>query len=343
MQTLSPSSHGLTSLATQVVYRLLAFTIALGAFAFTATTKAGDGKSYAKEMVPAPVDWREFVISPVSNPIFFEDPRIRTEARVIFLYNRVGDDFGLRLPGGNLNLGGADIFAYGAQIRFAITPRLAIIATNNVGISFRPDRPIAGTAFSDGDGYSGINLGLKYALIDLPEHQFIFTPIVTYATPTGNDEVFQANNSTHDRGLIDVAFSTEKGFNKFHLIGNAGVRIPVSNDRNSTSLHYSLHADYYASPYFIPLVEMNGWTVLDSPSGRNGPLGAFNTAVNTEGADLINFGASNLEGHTQFAIGGGFRSKLGKYVDFGVIYEHTLTSPKGAFEQRVTTDLIIHF
>ena len=302
--------------------------------------------------VPLPtVDWREFAISPVSNPIFFEDPRIRTEARVIFLYNRVGDDFGLRLPGGNFNLGGADIYAYGAQIRYAITPRLAIIATNNVGISFRPDRPIAGTAFSDADGYSGINLGLKYALIDSPANQFIFTPILTYATPTGNRSVFQADNS----GIFDVAFSTEKGFDKFHLIGNAGIRIPVSDDRNSTSFHFSAHADYYVSRYFIPLIEFNGWTVLDSPSGRKGPLGTeldrqlgvpegtVNTAVNTEGADLINFGASNLEGETQAAIGVGFRSKLGKYVDFGVIYEHSVTSPDGAFEQRVTTDLIIHF
>ncbi len=140
-----------------------------------------------------------------------------------------------------------------------------------------------------------------------------------------------------------MAFSAEKGFDKFHLIVNSGVRVPVDNDRNSTELHYSLHADYFVNQYFIPLVEFNGWTVLDSPNGNKGPLGAFNTAVNTEGADLINFGASNLEGHTQAAIGGGFRSKICRYVDFGVVYEHTVTSPEGAFEQRVTTDITIHF
>ncbi len=278
-------------------------------------------------------------ISPVSNPIFFEDPRIETGVRLIYLYNRVSDDFGLILGGTEVNLGGADIHAYGAQIRVALTPRLAFIATNNVGIYFEPDRPLEGTAFQRQTGYSDLDVGFKYALIDDPAHQFLLTPILTYAIPTGARRVFQGDNS----GIFDVAVSTEKGFDRFHLIGNTGIRIPVDGDRNSTSLHYSLHADYYVSPYFIPLIEMNGWTVLDSPSGRKGPLGAFNTAVNTEGADLINFGASNLEGDTQFAIGGGFRSKLGKYVDFGVVGEYTLTEPKGAFDWRVTTDLIIHF
>ncbi len=238
-----------------------------------------------------------------------------------------------------MNLGGADIYAYGAQLRYALTPRLAIIATNDVGISFRPDRPIPGTAFTDADGYSDLDVGFKYALIDNPAQQFLLTPILTYAIPTGGRNVFQGDNS----GIFDLAVSTEKGFDRFHVIGNVGVRLPVGTDRNSTSLHYSFHADYFVSRFFIPLVEFNGWTVLDSPPGNKGPLSAFNTALNTEGADLINFGSTGLETDTQAAVGVGFRSKLGKYVDFGVVYEHTFTSPEGAFEQRVTTDLIIHF
>lgn len=296
---------------------------------------AKDQKSVATESV----DWREFAISPVSNPIFFEDPRIETGARLVFLYNRAGDDFGLNLGRTKVNLGGADIYAYGAQLRWAVTPRLAIIATNDVGISFRPDKPIPGTAFTDADGYSDLDVGIKYAIVDDPEHQFLLTPILTYAIPTGGRDVFQGDNS----GIFDLAVSAEKGFDRFHLIGNIGARIPVDTDRNSTSLHYSLHADYFVCRYFIPLVEFNGWTVLDSPPGNKGPLAAFNTALNTEGADLINFGSTGLETDTQAAIGVGFRSKLGKYVDFGLVYEHAVTSPKGAFEQRVTTDLIIHF
>ena len=246
-----------------------------------------------------------------------------------------------------MNLGGADIFAYGAQIRYAITPRLALIATNDVGIYFKPDTEIDGTAFQRQTGYSDLDVGLKYALIDDPAHQFLLTPILTYAIPTGARRVFQGDNS----GIFDVAVSAEKGFDKFHLIGNIGVRVPVDTDRNSTELHYSLHADYYVNRFFIPLVEFNAWTVLDSPPGNKGPLAfllngdtvQINTPVNTEGADLINFGASNLEGDTQAAIGAGFRSKVIKNLDFGVVGEYTVTSPKGAFEWRVTTDFILHF
>ena len=319
-------------------------TIAFIAFGLTQPLHAGppatssDAKSVPVEAAPPP-DWRELAISPVSNPIFFEDPRIRTEVRLIYLFNRVSDDFGLILGGTEVNLGGADIHAFGAQIRVALTPRLALNATNDVGIVFRPDHPIPGTAFTNATGYSDLDVGFKYALIDDPAHQFILTPIVTYAIPVGTQEVFQGDNP----GIFDVAVSAEKGFDRFHLIGNAGVRIPIDNERNSTEFHYSLHADYFVSRFFIPLVEFNGWTVVDSPSGTEGPLGAFGTALNTEGADLINFGASNLEGETQAAIGVGFRSKLCKYVDFGFVYEHAVTSPEGAFEQRVTTDLIIHF
>lgn len=334
----------------QPLKKFVSLMIALLAGPLAQGLVAGDGKSIPIQQAPAP-DWREFAISPVSNPIFFEDPRIETGLRVIFLYNRVSDDFGLIIGGNKVNLGGADIYAYGAQIRYAITPRLALIATNDVGITFEPDTSIKGTAFSHATGYSDLNVGLKYALIDSPANQFLFTPLLTYSIPTGGRNVFQGDNS----GIFDLAFSTEKGFDKFHLIGNAGVRIPVDNDRNSTSLHYSFHADYYVCKWFIPLVEMNGWTVLDSPNGRKGPLGneldrqlglpegTVNTGLNTEGADLINFGASNLEGDTQFAVGTGFRSKVTKNIDFGVVGEYTVTDPKGAFEWRVTTDFIIHF
>lgn len=340
---------------TQRFSKWFLLTIALTAFGLTQPLRAGDIQA-AKDAKSTPValtppDWRDFAISPVTNPIFFEDPRIRTEVRLLYIFNRVSGDFALNLGGTRVGLGGANIYAYGAQIRYAVTPRLAIIATNDVGITFEPDRSIKGTAFSHATGYSDLDAGLKYALIDDPAHQFLFSPILTYAIPTGGRDVFQGDNS----GIFDVAFSAEKGFDKFHLIVNSGFRIPLDTDRNSTEAHYSLHADYFVNKYFIPFFEGNGWTVLDSPRGNKGPLGAeldralglpantVNTAVNTEGADLINFGASNLEGHTQVALGGGFRSKICKYVDFGLAYEHTVTSPEGAFEQRVTTDIIIHF
>ncbi len=45
--------------------------------------------------------WKDKAVSPVTNPLFFEDPHITTEARAIFAYHRIGDDLldGLGLNG----------------------------------------------------------------------------------------------------------------------------------------------------------------------------------------------------------------------------------------------------
>ena len=39
-----------------------------------------------------PVSWRDRAFSPVANPLFFEDPHIRTKIRPIFAYHRIADD-----------------------------------------------------------------------------------------------------------------------------------------------------------------------------------------------------------------------------------------------------------
>ena len=65
------------------------------------------------------VSWKAHTISPVANPIFFEDAMIRSEIRPIFAYHRIDDGF----------LGGGDAQLYAVQIRYAITDRLALIAT----------------------------------------------------------------------------------------------------------------------------------------------------------------------------------------------------------------------
>ncbi|MBL9117687.1 MAG: hypothetical protein JNJ83_21955 [Verrucomicrobiaceae bacterium] len=58
----------------------------LAAATLNSTVNAGAPTS-AKNPPAAPesaVDWKTNTISPVSNPIFFEDPVIRTELRPIF-------------------------------------------------------------------------------------------------------------------------------------------------------------------------------------------------------------------------------------------------------------------
>ena len=59
-------------------------------------------------------------ISPMTNPVFFEDPRQLTEVRGIFLNHKVP-----------LAAGGGDVQLYAAQARARITDRFSIIATKD--------------------------------------------------------------------------------------------------------------------------------------------------------------------------------------------------------------------
>ena len=58
-------------------------------------------------------------ISPMTNPVFFEDPRTLTEARIIFVHHTVPNR--APLTGGHVNL-------IAAQLRAALTDRLSVIS-----------------------------------------------------------------------------------------------------------------------------------------------------------------------------------------------------------------------
>ena len=214
---------------------------------------------------------------------------------------------------------------YAVQLRWAVTERLAIIATKDGYIQTRSD------ALPSEDGWADIGAGLKYALIDKPEDQFILTPGLKFELPSGNERVFQGNGD----GEFDFFVSSMKGWDKFHVTGSLGARVPIDMDAETASLHYSLQLDYQTCKYFTPLVTLNGFTTL---SEGDGP--AFG---GIEGYDLINFGASDAGGRTQITAGVGFRSQVWKHLDLGFAYEVGVTSPKGLFDDRFTFDARIPF
>ncbi|MFZ4763806.1 MAG: hypothetical protein ACOYMN_02535 [Roseimicrobium sp.] len=261
------------------------------------------------------VDWKVNAISPVTNPMFFEDPVIRTEIRPIFAYHRIHSSF---------EAGSGEAELYAVQLRYAITDRLAFIAVQDGYFNVDLD---AGVEL---DGWMDLAAGFKYALFEDAANQFIVTPGFTFHIPTGDDEVFQGRGS----GEWNPFVSAEKGFGDLHLIGNIGVRVPNDGDEQSTVLHYSAHVDYHVCNWFIPFVEANGWTVLSE--GNNVPFRG-------EGYDVINFGSSNADGVTQVLVGGGFRSRVLENVDLGVAYEKAVVSPEGLTDDRFTFDVCIRF
>jgi hypothetical protein len=261
-------------------------------------------------------DWKDRTISPVVNPLFFEDPQINSELRPIFMQHNIHEDF---------LTGGGNVRVYAAQLRYAVTERLAIIATKDGYVEFNPKHTLTHQG-----GAADLGAGLKYAVIDDKAHHFILTPGVKIEFPTGNESVFQGNG----KGEWDLFVSTAKGWGDFHLTANVGARIPNDMDAETAQMHYSLQADYFTCRWFIPFVAMNAFTVLNN---------AKVLPIKVEGFDLINFGTSNGSGRTQAVAGAGFRSRLHKNVDLGFAYERGVTSPRGLFDDRYTVDLIFRF
>lgn len=281
-------------------------------------TKAGEiSVASSKNPVPVPmeaVSWKEKTISPVANPIFFEDAAIRSEIRPIFAYHRIDPGF---------ITGDGDAKVYALQLRYAITDRLAFIATKDGFMDINADN-------LSGDGWNDISAGFKYAVIDDEASQFILTPGFTFEIPLGDEEVFQGRGD----GSWDLFVSAQKGFDDLHIQGNVGLRLPMDQDEQSTILHYSLMVDYFVHRYFIPFVVANAYTVVDA--GGNLPL-------TSEGYDVINFGSSMADGETQATLGVGFRSRLTDNIDLGFAYEKAVISPEGLFDDRFTFDISIRF
>ncbi|MCW5553452.1 MAG: hypothetical protein KIS67_14985 [Verrucomicrobiae bacterium] len=269
-------------------------------------------------------DWKDKAISPVVNPIYFEDPRITSEARPIFINHYLPDTF--KFDGGKAPLGG-EVRVYALQLRYALTERLGLIATKDGYIQLRPDHTVAKDS-----GWANLAAGLKYALVDDVDNQLLVTPGLTFEIPTGNTDVLQGRG----KGEWNPFVSAAKGWGNFHVVGNVGGRIPNDFDKQTAQLRYSLQLDYYTCRYFIPFVAANGYTVLSE--GETKLLGAVD--LNTEMYDLINFGSTEAKGTTQITVGGGFRSKLTKHLDLGLAYEAGVSNPKGIFDRRLTVDLI---
>lgn len=260
-------------------------------------------------------DWTGQAIAPVTNPIFFETPLIQSEVRPIFAYHRLDNTF----------LGtDVSVRVYAVQLRYAVNDRLAIIATKDGYIEFNPK---AGNATS---GFGDLGLGVKYAVYKNDEKEIVVTPGITFELPTGNESVFQGNGS----GEFNLFVSAIKGWDKFHLTGNVGARIPVDMDKETANIRYSLMADYYTCKWFIPFATINAVTTVSE--GNQLPF-------TSEGFDLINFGSTNAGGRTQAAWGVGFRSRVASNVDLGFAYERGFAPSNDIFKDRVTVDLIWRF
>ena len=273
---------------------------------------------------------------PISNPTLFDLALPTTNVHPLFLYHSLPNNINTTL--GKLPLGG-DVELYALQFEIALNERLSIVATKDGYVDINPDS----TASSE-TGFANLGAGLKYAFILDPVSKTALSGSATLELPTGNSDVFQGEGD----GLLNLSLSGLKLIDDWQFAAGTGVQIPFS-DVQSTEMWMSGHVSYEVCQYFIPLVEVNWFHVLESGNGSgNYPAhvgGGVPAVIEFEGGDLFNLGAANSHDNRDFvSTAVGFRSRLTESVDAGVAFEVPLTNDEDSLmKSRLTVDLVWTF
>ncbi len=273
---------------------------------------------------------------PISNPTLFDLALPTTNVHPLFIYHVLPDHINTRL--GKLPLGG-DVQLYALQFEIALNERLSIVATKDGYVDVNPDN----TA-SNESGFANLGAGLKYAFILDPVSKTALSGTTTIELPTGNSDVFQGEGD----GTVNLILSGLKLVDSWQFAAGAGAQIPFS-DQQSTMAWASTHVSYEVCSWFIPLVEVNWFHVLDAGNGTgNFPShvgGAVPAVIEFEGGDLFNIGAANSHRNRDLVTAAiGFRSRLTDSIDIGAAYEIPLTDDEDSLmKERVTVDLVWKF
>lgn len=251
-------------------------------------------------------------IEPITSSMYTHDPRSMTRIRFLFINQMI--------PERSL-LGGGDLQVYAAQVNVAINERLSIVASKDGFISLQAD------GIPNQDGWANLQTGLQYVLIRDTCNQFLLSAGVIYNWSNGTSDVFQGNGD----GNWEYYLSAGKELGRSHVVGTAGMNIPVDGKQASEFLFYSLHLDYMLTDKLYALVEGYGMTYTESGSRLAG--------ATVEGGDLLNLGSTNVAGNTYASIAVGGTYKISKNVQVGVAHEVPVTGREDLLDNRTTATL----
>lgn len=274
---------------------------------------------------------------PISNPTLFDLALPTTNIHPIFMYQNLPGRVTTN-GGGTLPVDG-DLEVYALQFEYALNERLSIVATKDGYVDLNPDQVL-----SEESGFANLGAGLKYAFILDPASGTALSGTATFELPTGNSDVFQGEGD----GAVNLILSGLKMVDKWQFAGATGLQIPFSDEQALTGW-LSAHASYELCQYFIPLVEINWFHVMDAGDGTgNFPAqvgGAVPAVIDFEGGDLLNLGARHAGDNRDFVSAAiGFRSRLTDCIDIGAAYELPLTDDEnGLMDDRITIDLVWKF
>lgn len=262
------------------------------------------------------------MISPVTNPFLFEDPRALTEVRPIFMYQRA--------PDSNTLYDGGNLWYLGTQARLAVTERLSFTIHKLGGVWSDPNNPAGGT-FAPHSGFSELWLGPKLTFYRDDLCGAIAAAGVNFQIPVGSSDVFQ------DTGSLSVTPYIVYGkhfLRDFNFLATAGYAIGDNNRTDYFFNSYHLSWDLGGLHRIYPLVELNWFHY--TKSGATLP-------INFEGRDLINFGANDIGKTDSLTFAVGARYKFTDCLQAGAALEFPLIASHDLLNFRLTTDLIFRY
>jgi hypothetical protein len=283
--------------------------------------------------------------NPVGMPYLFEDPYNTTGLNFVYIYHGLPDSGGLGVA---FDGGGAHVMAL--QIRLALTERLGFIATKDGLVMLRPGNA---SAVAEETGIFDMTAGFKYKLFESKENNFVLSPAIRYEIPMGNKGLYQ----NYGKGVFIPSASFRWGLGKLglegaNIVGSLGGQVPVSDNKNVSSLFYNLHLDYGIKiddsfvKWVVPFFEMNAMHYTSNGNGTNKIKlrGGGSTTVGAvlpltgpfEGFDVANLGSPGIKGSDVVVLGGGFRVPTTWGISFAVMYEGPVTRRHDIHNQRFT-------
>jgi len=268
------------------------------------------------------------LISPVSNPFHFEDPRSLTEIKPLFIYQVS--------PKNNPVFAGGGSEFYGLQGRLALNENWSVVINKLGFVSMQPKN--TNDEFTKATGFAEFNIGPKWTFYRNEQTGGIAATGLNFEIPTGAKKVFQNTGTLGLDPYITFARSFGRlpnGYGMFNVMGELGYNFAVDN-KQTEFLHASLHLDYDVANLhkIYPLIELNYYHYTDA--GKDRPLGF-------EGLDLINFGSTGVSGRDYLSMAVGGRYKFSENFQTGLAFEFPLTSPHDLLDYRVNLDVIFRW
>jgi len=253
-------------------------------------------------------------VHPVTDPYDAEDSFVTSDIRFWFLQHNFPD-------AGLMNGGEAQVYA--AQIRVALTNTLQLVAYKDGYVQVE-------SGLINDSGTADIAAGLKWNFIQDWENQFHMAVGVGYEFKTGEGKVLQNDDQWR------LWLSANKGFGRFHIGGNVNFYL-VDNERdslgNADRFTWHLHMDYYVCKWFSPVIEINGYHVMDEGA----------VAVPFQGVDIANLGGGKDEDVITLGIGAEIRPFENENIALRAAFQTPLTHDIDLYGRRWTISAVLGF